>query len=202
RGARPLQAAERRVDQIAGGRAIDLDRSGFDITREFMHVTWIARRDRSRKAVFSVIRLCDGVGVIFNLYDCEDWSEYFFARDSHLLCDISEHGRRYIIPAFAAWSGHALAAAKQASLAFANLDVAQNGFELLPGCQGPQLVTGDHPAADLERLHLGKKFVGKDLLNLLHHQQPAGAGAGLPAQRQAALDGQTDRLVEVGILHD
>src|SRR6185312_6025004 len=72
RGARPLQAAERRVDQIAGGRAIDLDRSGFDITREFMHVTWIARRDRSRKAVFSVIRLCDGVGVTFNLYDCED----------------------------------------------------------------------------------------------------------------------------------
>src|SRR5690348_18145781 len=48
-GARALQAAERRIHQVAGGRAIDLDRAALDIVRKAMHVARIACGDRGRE---------------------------------------------------------------------------------------------------------------------------------------------------------
>src|ERR1700733_7969722 len=61
RGRGGLEAAERGVDQVSGGGAIDLDGTGFDIIGEVVDIAWITRRDRGRQAVFGVVGLGDCV---------------------------------------------------------------------------------------------------------------------------------------------
>src|SRR6202158_1896275 len=52
-----LETAERRVDQIAGGRPVDLDCARLNVPGEVVHIARIAGDDRRRQTVFGVVGL-------------------------------------------------------------------------------------------------------------------------------------------------
>src|SRR5579862_8119032 len=63
RGRGSLDAAERRIDQIARRGSVDLDRAGLDIASEGVDELGVARRDRGREAVLAVIGFGDRIFV-------------------------------------------------------------------------------------------------------------------------------------------
>src|SRR3954463_16159026 len=122
RRAGALEPAERRIDQIAGRGAVDLDGSRFDVVREVVDVTRIARRDRSRQPVLGIVGLCDRVCVARHLDERDHRPEYLFARDPHILGDIGKDRGRYVIATVVGRTAQAFAAAQQRRFALADLD--------------------------------------------------------------------------------
>jgi len=92
-------------------------------------------------------------------------------------------------------AGEARATAEPARLALANGDVVQHRLQLFLGRQRAQVHARGHAVADLELGNTGQQLVGKGRLHTGHHQDAAGARAGLAGERKAALDCQVHRRV-------
>src|SRR5690606_17229151 len=125
-----LEAAERRVHEIAGGRAVDLYGARLNVVHETVCIDRAGGRNGGREAVLGVVGHGDRLFVAAHLDDGQHRAEDFFARDTHRRGHIGEHGGCQVEAVVEVSAGQAFAADQVGGFALADRHVLKHGIHL------------------------------------------------------------------------
>jgi hypothetical protein len=193
-----LDAAEWRLG-VRNNPLIDADDSGFDRAGNAPHAAKIARIEIRRQAIFA--RIGESYGLDFGLEPDErrDRTEYFFAQQPRVPCDIDENGR--LIEIAAAFMPRAT---DQRRRPF-RFGIGDEFLDFRHGLRRDEralLYAVFESRPDLEGADSFSELPGKGVIDAGLNIETIGADAGLSGVTVFRGNGPADRRINVGIVED